>query len=357
MSNVASKAKRHVDFDVIIKLLPFFAFAVPMALLFILNPADPYLQVSPQGSFQLMWKGRTFELFFIWLILLEFILNWENFKPKLSRRDGFKLAVFAVALLIPTVYVVSEYYLGLNGAIANWSLHNGVAFYDSMPLSLEYLVFSALFSVIVLFYFGKKGLDKFALPGIFAALVGVIYTIDNVFPNGEFTPFQIMVPTTATLAEKVLNLLGCTTSMSMVNGMPTLQASGPLGTTKFSIAWPCAGIESFLIFTAVVLLFLGQMKISWRAKAGYFAVGVVITYFINVLRIVTIFNIGMQYGATSAQVQMFHFYYGPLISIIWIMCYPLLIFATQAAWHRFRPGNQQSTAPLRKPQPAQLSPA
>ena len=91
--------------------------------------------------------------------------------------------------------------------------------------------------------------------------------------------------------------------MTTVNGMPTLQATGPLGTAKFSIAWPCAGIESFLIFTAVVLLFLQQMHISWKAKAGYFAVGVVVTYFINVLRIVTIFNIGMQYGVESSQVQ------------------------------------------------------
>lgn len=187
--------------------------------------------------------------------------------------------------------------------------------------------------------------------------MGVIYTIDNVFPNGEFTPFQIMVPTTATLAEKVLNLLGCTTSMTMVQGMPTLQASGPLGTTRFSIAWPCAGIESFLIFTAVVLLFLGQMKMSWKAKAGYFAVGVVITYFINVLRIVTIFNIGMQYGAESSQVQMFHFYYGPLISIIWIMCYPLVIFASQAVWRKIRLRNRPTTMEPTKLPPELLNPA
>ena len=37
--------------DVIVKLLPLMAFAAPMALLFILNPADPYLQVNAQGVF------------------------------------------------------------------------------------------------------------------------------------------------------------------------------------------------------------------------------------------------------------------------------------------------------------------
>src|SRR5271157_4521390 len=313
---VFSKISEHAD--AIIKLLPFVAFAVPIALLFILNPSDPYLQVNAQASFQLMWKGRTFQLFFIWLVALEFILSWDTFKPKINKQSVTKLVAFSVALLLPTIYVISEYYLGLNSAIANWSQQAGVAFYDSMPLSLEYLVFSVLFCFIALFYFGKKGLAGLALPGIFAGLVGVIYSIDNVFPYGAFTPFQILVPTTATLAAKTLNWMGCITSLTTANGMPTLQATGPLGTAKFSIAWPCAGIESFLIFTAVVLVFLQQIHISWKAKAGYFAVGVVVTYFINVLRIVTIFNIGMQYGVNSSQVEMFHFYYGPLYSIIWI---------------------------------------
>jgi len=350
---ILPKIKEHSD--VIVKLLPMLAFAAPVALLFLLNPSDPFLQVSARGSFSLMWKGRTFELFFVWLILLEFILNWDIFKPKIGKLKTLNLAVFGAALLLPTFYVLSEYYLGLNGAIANWSMSNGVAFYDSMPLTLEYLAFSVLFCLIAFFYFGKEGFAKLALPGLFAGLVGIIYFIDNVFPNGEFTPFQIMVPTTATLAAKVLSWQGCTTSLTMVSGMPTLQATGPTGTATFSIAWPCAGIESFLIFTAVILLFLQQMHISWKVKAGYFAAGVVVTYFINVLRIVTIFNIGMQYGAESSQVQMFHFYYGPLYSIIWIMSYPLIIFATQIFWQKIRTRNSIVPENLTKPQPAQLN--
>ena len=351
---ILPKIKEHSD--VIVKLLPLLAFAAPLALLFFLNPADPYLQVSVQGSFSLMWKGRTFQLFFVWLILLEFILNWDVFKPKIGKLKPLSLAVFAVALLLPTFYVLSEYYLGLNGAIANWSMTNGVAFYDSMPLSLEYLAFSVLFCAIAFFYFGKEGLAKLALPGLFVGLVGIIYLIDNVFPNGEFTPFQIMVPTTATLAAKVLSWQGCATSLTIVSGMPTLQATGPLGTAKFSIAWPCAGIESFLIFTAVILVFLQQMHISLKAKAGYFAAGVVVTYFINVLRIVTIFDIGMQYGAESNQVQNFHFYFGPLYSIIWIMLYPLIIFSTQIIWRKTKTGKSTDAGNPMIPQPAQLSP-
>jgi len=344
MLSVVSRVKRHVDFDVIVKLLPLIAFVVPLALLYLLNPADPYLQVSPQASFQLMWKGRTFQLFFIWLIALEFILSWEAFTLKVSRQNRAKIAAVAVAMLLPTLYVVSEYYLGLNGAIANLSLHSSVAFYDSMPLAVEYLVFAALFCLTIFLSFGKKGLTGFALPALFAALVGLLYTIDNVFPYGQFTPFQIFVPTTATLAAVVLSLMGCTTSLVMQNGMPNLTATGPLGTAKFAIAWPCAGIESFLIFFAVVLLFLQQMHISWKAKVAYFVVGAVVTYFINVFRIVTLFTLGMQYGVDSNQVQNFHFYLGPLYAIAWIISYPIIIFATQGLWRKIKSGKSASAA-------------
>ena len=274
---------------------------------------------------------------------LEFILSWENIKPKISKHNKTGLLAVAIVLLLPTLYVVSEYYFGVNSAIANAAVQNGVAFPYSMPLAVEYLVFSVLLCLTVFLYFGKKGLAGFALPALFVGLVGVLYTIDNVFPNGQFTPFQIFVPTTATLAARVLGLMGCTTSLVTQNGMPTLQATGPLGTAKFAIAWPCAGIESFLIYTAVALLFLQQMPISWKAKTGYFIVGATVTYFINVMRIVTIFTIGMQYGINSNQVQTFHFYYGPLYAIAWIVSYPLIILASQGLWRKIKGGKSALT--------------
>jgi thaumarchaeosortase len=246
-----------------------------------------------------------------------------------------------------------EYYLGLNNAILNLSAQNGVTWADSMPLAIEYLVFSLLFSGTIFLSFGKKGLVGFSLPALFAGLVGVLYTIDNVFPYGQFTPFQLLVPTTANLASGVLGLIGYTSipGTEIGTGMPTLQVTSAIGTAKFAIAWPCAGIESLLIFTAVALLFLKRMNISWKDKISFFAFGAVITYFINVLRIATIFTIGVQYGVDSSQVQAFHFYYGPLYAMAWIISYPLLILASQGLWRKIK--NRKIT----KPQPTQLSPA
>ncbi len=331
----------------LLKILPLAAFAAPMAILYLINPIDPYLNVSVQASFELMWKGRTFEVFFLWLVALEFILGWDSIKAKINKQNKLHTILLAVSLLLPTIYVVLQY-AGLNGAIAYWAQQSGVAFSNSMPLAAEYLAFSAIFCIVTFAAFGKKGLASFALPALFAALIGVLYMIDNVFPYGAFTPFQLLVPTTASLAAGVLSWMGnvAVPGVDAASGMPTLDVTGTLGSAKFAIAWPCAGIESLLIFTAVALLFLKRMDISRWAKVGFFVIGAAVTYLINVMRIANIFLIGMQYGVDSVQVQNFHYYYGPLYAMTWIVAYPLVILVGIWGWRK-----------IRTRQPAQLNPA
>jgi exosortase/archaeosortase family protein len=134
---------------------------------------------------------------------------------------------------------------------------------------------------------------------------------------------------------------------SLAGNMPYLTAINPhvVGTpsTTFAIAWPCAGIESFLIFTVVALLFLKRMNFSWKAKIGYFVFGATITYLINALRIVNIFLIGMAQGANSLEVDLFHFYYGPLYAVTWIVAYPLIIMLSQNLWHKIKKHKQPKT--------------
>jgi thaumarchaeosortase len=310
----------------IVPFLPLLAFSVAFLLLYFLDAA----------SFELMWKGRTFELFFIWLIALELILGYGSLpKSKVILASKTRLTLFAVSLALPTLYVTASFYGGLNSAITNISTQNNVQWATSMPLSIEYLAFALFFCVTLFLGFGKRGLTTFAIPAFFAALIGALYTIDNIFPYGQFTPFQIFVPTAASIAQAIFNLMGYTTNLDN-SQTPTLQVSGAAGTAQFQIAWPCAGIESLLIFTVVVLLFLKRMHISWKAKLGFFAIGAIVTYFINIFRIVNIFLIGMKYGENSSQVQLFHFYYGPLISMTWIVAFPLILILGLMVWQKHK---------------------
>jgi exosortase/archaeosortase family protein len=119
-----------------------------------------------------------------------------------------------------------------------------------------------------------------------------------------------------------------------------IDPSNPLKPATFAVAWPCAGIESLLIFTVVVLLFLKRMPISLKAKVGYFAVGAAVTYFINILRIVSIYQVALSGG----DYNFFHSTIGPLYAIPWIVLYPLVILGTQNLWHRFANRKKPETA-------------
>ena len=116
----------------------------------------------------LMWKGRTFQLFFIWLIGLELILDWETIMAtKLNKLLSPRALAFAVALVLPTLYVVASYYGGLNGAITNWATQSNIQWADSMALSTEYLVFTLLFCLIIWLSAGIKGVKAFFVPTFF----------------------------------------------------------------------------------------------------------------------------------------------------------------------------------------------
>lgn len=298
--------------------LPILTFVLPFSILYFLAPT----------VFEKTWKGRMFYVFFAWLISLELILQWDKLQSKLTRLRSVRTVALILAVLLPTIYVVAANSYGLI-TIRSESLS------DVMFLPLEYLVFALLFTLIILLEFGANGLKNFPISASFLGIIGVIYAIDNVYPQGNFSPFQIIVPTTATLAAKVLGLIGYHTAWGGIqNGMPNLSAWGSQGYYSALIAWPCSGVDSLLIYSVTILLFLRSSYFSWKERTAYFILGAVITYFINVLRIVSIFVIGINQGYDAA--KPFHDIYGSLYSITWIVSYPLLIVGSQMLWTRIR---------------------
>lgn len=309
----------------IILVAPLVAFTLPLLWLYLLNPA----------SFDVLWKGRTFQLFFVWLILLELILGWESLqKGRTNKPTKIRFAALLIALLLPMVYMLVSNYSGLNAAIVEASKQNGVYWYNDMPAAIEYLVFAGFFSIMTFLILGFRGLKSFSIPILFSIIVGAVFIIDSIYPNEQFTPFQFLVPTTTLLASNTLGFMGYNTTLDLSQGnLPQLSVTdpnNPLKTATFGIAWPCAGIESLLIFAVTITLFLKRMPISWQAKIGYFAFGAGVTYFINILRIVSIYLFAIDGG----DVNVFHQSIGPLYPIVWIVSYPLIILGSQSLWRR-----------------------
>lgn len=324
MSNNSSMVNKILN--ILVKLLPLFSFVLPAIILYFLDPM----------VFEKTWKGRIFYVFFLWLIAFETILSWKELQAqKIKKLRSVRNAAFIIALFLPTIYVIVANFYGLNALIADLAKKNHIYWASVMPLSTEYLVFATLFVFIILLKHGVRGLKTHSISALFLGVIGMIYTIDNVY-RGSFTPFQIIVPTTATLAASLLNFMGYRTIWyPMVDGMPDLRVTSSQGRSiRFQIAWPCSGVDSLLIYSVTILLFLKNSTISWKQRIAYFIFGAAVTYFINILRIVTIFIIGINSGLSAA--YAFHDYYGQLYSITWITSYPLLIIGSRALWGKIR---------------------
>jgi thaumarchaeosortase len=331
--DISQIAKRNIN--ILIKLLPILSFIPPIFILYSLYA----------WSFEQTLHGRTFLLFFVWLIALEVILSWEKQKNKLNKLRSIRTVLFIIALLLPTIYVIAANYFGLNAIVENLATQLKVGETSWPVISVEYMVFAVFSGLIILLAYGISGLADFSISTFFVGTIGILFTIDNLYPYGRFTPLQSLVPATAMLAASVLNLMGYTTSMSFTSNYSTYGSCPILKVVnypwaKFGIAWPCSGVESLIIYTLTILLFLKNMTIPWKHKIAYFAIGAVVTYFINVFRVVTLFLIAIGKGPTfminDYDWQKFHNYYGMLYSISWIVSYPLIIIGSRFLWGKIR---------------------
>lgn len=338
--------------DFLPNLLVLASIIAPFCLLFILD-AD---------SFSRTWKGRTFYLFFLWLIFLEILLEWESINEKKMVLKSPRFLCIAAVAILPTFYLVAVNFLGLHQVLFDMVDWLGLPFapiqmagiraqtMSKWILSVEYLVLTTLFTIIFWLAYHKDGLKIFSISLIFIGAIGTIYMIDTLYPYGYFTPLQAFVPLTASMASTVLNWLGYQTAfIGQQLGTPILQVSDSSGhiLVTYGIAWPCAGVQSFLIFTFVLLIFFKKTTIPLLHRTTYFVFGAIVTFCVNILRIVAIYLIyigSLSQGVEAANVaaMAFHDYYGGFLSMIWIMAYPLLIVGTRILWNRTRkPASQQ----------------
>lgn len=311
-------------------------------LLFILSPTASLivLYLLYPGSFEVVWKGRAYYIFFLWLILFEIMLDRRKINTRFHSLRSKRFLTLLVVSSLPTVYVLVAFFSGLNTEIINvFPKHYGMSIWaENMPLTVEYIVLASFFSLTAILAYGREGLKHLILPFSFLWAVGMVFLIDNLYPFGEFIPFQILVPATSTLVANVLSLIGYNTKLEgQIYGVTVLRVWGDKGAASLGIAWPCSGVESLIIYSVITALFLKDGTFPRRQKIIYFLAGAVITYLINIIRIANIFIIAIEYGVSSQEVRRFHDYYGPLYSITWIIAYQLMIVATQFLWNKVRP--------------------
>lgn len=304
-------------------ILVFAAFIVPLIILYVFD----------HGSFDYLWKGRAPYFLFLWLLLLEAFLGWKHLKTERTTFWNKRTILAAAIMLLPTLYAVGLHF-GLLSGIVELGKAVGVPVIDgdtwylthSWPFSFEYVLFAAFFVAAVWLLYGIRGLKAFSVSSFFLAGVGIFYMIDTFYPNGTFTALQSLVPVTTSGVTSILNLLGYTTETwpAGQEGLYLSVSRGGGNPYTAIIAWSCAGSHSLFLYSFMIMLFLRGTSISRLRKIVYVAVGAAGTFFVNVLRIVTIYVIGINSGDSPA--KLFHEFYGELFFIAWMFVYLTIVF-------------------------------
>jgi exosortase/archaeosortase family protein len=185
----------------------------------------------------------------------------------------------------------------------------------------------------VLLLLDFDGIGQFSISISLLGLIGVFYMIDTFrpFASASFPNFlsllspifpqsgvsiQGFVPFISSIVASVLQRMGYVVQMAV---LPDSSVQMLVNGSGFLIYWPCAGVYSIFIYTFVILLFLKGFPMSLPAKLGCFAIGAVGTFFVNILRLVSVMYIYTTQGAAAGDI--FHDYYGELFFLVWIVFY------------------------------------
>lgn len=308
--------------NLLIKVAPIISFIIPIAILYHLEPA----------SFEKAWRGRIFLIFFIWIALLEAILDWERLQIKFMVNKSFKRAfLFLLSALVPTIFVIIFNYYKYNERVVRIATENGIAEWiaKELPASLEFLFLTVLFCLTVLIAYGIENLPVFSGSIFFLGIMGLLFTIDDLHPGGKFAPLQMLVPVTAFFAASFLGLAGYKVTLSEFNDpIYGLVSILEVNSEQFKIGWICAGVESLVIYTVVIFLFLKKSDIAAKRKLLYFILGAAVTYLINIMRIFTLVMIAL--SGNMKYFHDFHNFYGSFYSITWITIYPIIIMGIES---------------------------
>jgi len=327
------------------KLLIPFSFIILILVAYIVDPK----------SILDAWKGRAFYLFFLWLFTLEFILGNRNPNPSTKHgAEWARIILGTFVLLIPTIYLIETNIFGLNSTVIDFGKSVGIGqglvesgfkawlINVSWPLSVEHLIVALSVFLGVLILLDFDGIKQFPISIFLLGMMGLFYTIDSFRPYGTATvpnfltpivipqnsfSIQSFVPLTSSAVAAVLQSMGRAVQMVVLRGDQGVQMLVSGSPDVFLIYWPCAGIQSLFIYTFVILLFLRSSQMSLVGKAACLAIGAVGTFFVNVLRIVSIINIYIAMGPAAG--DYFHNYYGELFFLVWIVIYLFVLVFVQ----------------------------
>ena len=285
-----------------------------IAIAIIASPVIFALAVYPD-SFSLGWnQGRGGFLFALAFIAAELIgIKLEI--PKKRLIAALPVAGATIAYLVGLEYGLRDYL----GSIAP-QFH--VLLLDSWNWMWDFIVIAAFFMITLTILFGKRWIRISPAGPIYSAGTAIILSLDAFFPYDSLGPLQYVVPYLVKLDVFLINTFNLGTASAHGNMM---FLSGDHGPFALQVFWPSAGVHSMIIYSLVMMAFLLKMNIPRNRKACYFALGVIGTIGVNVIRILSLSLFVLKVSTDVNQFQSFHGIAGEIMFLPWLFVFLLIV--------------------------------
>lgn len=308
------------NFQLLVLLLPLFA-----------------LMAVETKSFTYGWTGRGFLIFVALFFLIELLSEKPNM-PSVNRKSLLRVVFLS---LVMATYFGAVYSSGLKNYLIELGYVLAVPIMEvdiGNWLRLIDALFILAFMVSSIYImFGKKGFSLFSITLIYLTGISASWFLDSFFPYDRFTPLQVFVPITLMFVIPLLEIFGI--PVSLLKGHILIIVTKEDIILPLAVYWPCAGIQSIMIYSLVIVAFMSKLAIDRKRAVIYAIAGFVGTFFVNVLRISLI----SYYGYLSlANIELFHKVIGEVLFIIWITVFLVAVVLIERKL-RFR--NRKSSRP------------
>jgi len=288
--------------------------SVISAILIIASPILFALAVFPD-TFSLSWnQGRGGFLF-----ALAFIAA-ELFGIKLQVPKKHLLAVIPLAAAVMIFLAGSEY--GLKENIVNYGKEIEVPLIYSWEWLWDFVVMSAFVTATLSIFFGKRWIRIAPAGPIFLGGSAIILALDTFFPYDTLGPLQYVVPYLIQVNAWVINTFDLGVATARDNLMFLQGDHGPFALQVF---WPSAGVHSVIIYSLVMMAFLLKMNIQRNRKIAYFALGIVGTIGVNMIRIFSLSLFALKISTNVTEFEEFHSVAGEIMFLPWLFVFLMVV--------------------------------
>jgi len=287
-------------------------------ILLISSPILFALVVFPD-SFSLSWnQGRGGFLFALAFVVAELV--------------GLKLNIPTKRLLavVPLAAITIAYLIGLEYGLREY-IKGGAEIYDvqlifSWTWMWDFIVMTAFMVSTLFIFFGKKWIRISPAGPIFLGGSAVILSLDAFFPYDTLGPLQYVVPYLVQTNAWVITTfdLGIATARDNL-----LFLKGDHGPFALQVFWPSAGVHSVIIYSLVMMAFLLKMNIQKNRKIVYFAIGILGTIGINMIRIFSLSLFALKVSTNAVEFEEFHSVAGEIMFLPWLFIFLLIVTAIE----------------------------